>query len=164
MKVTDIYRAFHSMAAGYTRSVQKVSSHAMWKIDIYWGRHKIQETLYKGQWHLNPLQSRHLGTSHSSPSRHQLLRGVSLNLIDSLKCLPFQRWFQFGEKPEVTGHQIWAVGGLNHRGDLMFGQKTLHETWCMSRCMVMMKLPITSCPKPWPSKSSEYFSWRNVQA
>ena len=28
-------------------------------------------------------------------------------------------------KPEVTGHQIWALGGLSHLGDLMFCQKTL---------------------------------------
>ena len=39
----------------------------------------------------------------------------------------FQRWFQFWEKPEVTGCQMWAVGGLSHLGDLMFHQK-LHET------------------------------------
>ena len=36
--------------------------------DIYWRRYKIQKTLYLGQWHLYFLQSRHLGTSHSSPS------------------------------------------------------------------------------------------------
>ena len=40
--------------------------------DIYGRRHKIQEKLYKGQCHLSPLPSRHLGTSHSSPSCHQL--------------------------------------------------------------------------------------------
>ena len=34
--------------------------------DIYWRRYKIQETLYIGQWHCSPLQSRHLRTSHSS--------------------------------------------------------------------------------------------------
>ena len=33
--------------------------------NIYW-RYKIQETVYKGQWYLSPLQSRHLGASHSS--------------------------------------------------------------------------------------------------
>ena len=48
------------------RSVQKVVSHAIWKIDIYWRRYKIQETLYIGQWHFSSLQNRHLGTSHSS--------------------------------------------------------------------------------------------------
>ena len=35
--------------------------------DNYWRRYKIQETLYLGQWHISPLQSRNLGTSHSSP-------------------------------------------------------------------------------------------------
>ena len=29
---------------------------------------KIEETLYIGQWHLSPLQSKHLGMSYSSPS------------------------------------------------------------------------------------------------
>ena len=35
--------------------------------DIFWRRYKIQETLYMGQWCLRPLQSRHLGITHSSP-------------------------------------------------------------------------------------------------
>ena len=78
--------------------------------DIYWRRYKIQETLYLGQWCLSPLQSRHLETSHSSPSHHHLSHHIFLNLNNGLKSLPFQRWFQFWEDPEVTGHQIWAVG------------------------------------------------------
>ena len=61
--------------------------------DIYWRRYKIQETLYTGQWCLSPLQCRHLGTSHSSPICHQLPQCIFLNLINSLKSLPFQRWF-----------------------------------------------------------------------
>ena len=40
--------------------------------DIYWRRYKIQETLFINQWCLSPLQSRHLGTSHSSPSQPQV--------------------------------------------------------------------------------------------
>ena len=84
----------------------------------------MQETLYIGQWHLSPLQSRHLRTSHSSPNWHQLPHRIFLNLTDGLKSLPFQRWFSFWEKPEVTGcweppclvseavrHQICTVGG-----------------------------------------------------
>ena len=43
-----------------------------------------------------------------------LPRRIFLNLINHLKSLPFQGWFQFGEKPEVTGHKIWLIGsGLN---------------------------------------------------
>ena len=98
--------------------------------DIYGRRYKIQETLYIGQWHLSLLQSRHLGTSHSSPNRHQLPRRTFLNLTDGLKSLSFQRWFWFWEKPAVTGHLIWAVEGLNHLDDLMFHQKTLRrDAW-----------------------------------
>ena len=39
---------------------------------IYWRRYKIQKALYIEQWSLSPFQSRHLGTSHSSPNCHQL--------------------------------------------------------------------------------------------
>ena len=46
--------------------------------DIYWRRYKIQGTLYIRQWHLSLLWSSHLGTSHSSPSHHQLLCGIFL--------------------------------------------------------------------------------------
>ena len=52
----------------YMRYAQKVSSHVLWKIERFWRRREIQETLYIGQWHLSRFQSGHLGTSHSSPS------------------------------------------------------------------------------------------------
>ena len=55
----------------------------IWKIDIYWRRYKIQETLYLEQWCLSPLQSRHLGTSHNPPNGHQLPHCIFLNLINS---------------------------------------------------------------------------------
>ena len=113
--------------------------------DIYWRRYKIQETLYIGQWCLSPLQSRHLGTSHSSPNCHQLPHSILPNLTDGLKSLLFQRWFYFWEKPDIAGCQIWAVAGLSHLGDLMLCKK-LHETWCVNRWVVMMKLPISSFP------------------
>ena len=51
---------------------------------------KIQGTLYIGQWHLSPLQSRKLGTSYSSPNCHQLPYCIVLDLINGLKYLPFQ--------------------------------------------------------------------------
>ena len=99
--------------------------------DIYSRRYKIQERVYIGQWHLSPIQSEHLGTSHSSPSHHQLTHHIFLNLIDGLKYLPFQRWFQFWKKPEVTGPQLWAAGGLSHLGDVMFHKKlcTRCDAW-----------------------------------
>ena len=79
----------------YAKSIQKVYSQPCTRKnrDIYWRRYKIQETLCIGRWHLSSLQSRHLGTSHGSPSCHQLPCHIFLNLINGLKSLPFQRWF-----------------------------------------------------------------------
>ena len=71
----------------------------------------MQETLDIGQWCLSRLQSRHFETSLSSSNCHQLPCCIFPNVTDSLKCLPFQWWFYFWEKPEVTGCQIWLYGG-----------------------------------------------------
>ena len=67
----------------------------------------------------------------------------------ALLCLPkshlwSENLFLFkGKKPEVTGHQIWVLGELSHLGDLMFCQKTLHDTWCW-----MGTLSWWSCQSP----------------
>ena len=63
--------------------------------DIYWRIYKIQETLYIGHWCFSPLQRRHLRTSLSSLNHRHLPCCIFLNLMDSLKSLPFLRWFQF---------------------------------------------------------------------
>ena len=58
-------------------SVYKICLESIQPFNINKQRHllkKIQETLYTGQWHLSPLQSRHLGTSHSCPSIMTFLR------------------------------------------------------------------------------------------
>ena len=45
---------------------------------------------------------------------------------------------------KARSHRISNLScrGLGHLGDLMFCQKTLYETWCMSRCIVVLKLSI----------------------
>ena len=58
-----------------------------------------------------------------------------------------------GKAKNHKAPKIWAVVGLSHLGDLMFCQKTLHKTWCMSKCIGMMKLPITSCSELQPFSS-----------
>ena len=60
----------------------------------------------------------------------------------------------FRKKPEVTGHQIWAVVGLSHPGDLMFRKKTLHESdmwagallWCSCQSAVVRRCGLLSHP------------------
>ena len=113
--------------------------------DIYW-RYKTQETLYIGQWCLSPLQSRCLGTSHSSPNLHQL---PPLSFPES------HRWSEFFSLSKVIlvlgKARSHTVPNLGCRGPESSGwfdvlPKTLHETYCMSGCIVVMKLPITKCP------------------
>ena len=43
--------------------------------------------MYIGQWRLSPLQSRPLGTSHSSPNRHQLPYRIFLNQWSEISSL-----------------------------------------------------------------------------
>ena len=66
--------------------------------------------MYTGQWCLSPLQSRYLGTSHSLPIA--ISCPVIFSWISSMiwNLFPFKGDFSFGEKPEVEGRQIWAVG------------------------------------------------------
>ena len=100
----------HTQKKGCPESIQPRN---MKNRHLYWRRYKIQETSYIGQWCLCSLQSRHLGTSHSSPNRHELHCHIFLNLINSLKSFLLERWFWFWEKLEVQGLQMWAVGGLS---------------------------------------------------
>ena len=142
---------------------------------IYWKRHKTQETLYIGQWHLSPLHSGHLGNSDRSPSHHQL----------PPSCFPeSHRWSEIFslskvilvlEKARSCRAPNLGFRGLSHLGDLIFHQK-LHRMWYMSG-HVVMKLPVTSCPLLQPflsycisqlSKNMEivllinYLTWRGV--
>ena len=80
----------HVYIWGMSRSIQPCN---MKNRDIYWIKYKVQEIWYIGQWCLCPLQSRHLGSSHSFPTCHQLPCHIFLNLTNSLKFLPFQRVF-----------------------------------------------------------------------
>ena len=102
-KTRRLWAALDLVCQGLYKLCPKVPSHVLWKIETV-----IEKDV--GQWRLSSLQSRHLGTSHSSPSRHQLLRHISLNLINDLKSLPFQRWFKFWEKPGVIGGWVtWVI-------------------------------------------------------
>ena len=125
-----------------TRSVQKVPSHVIWKVEPF-----IEEDT-RNIVHRTMTPQFKVGTLGPHTASQSPLAALSFFPAShrQSKSLPFQRWFEFGGKPEVSGRQIWAVVGLSHLGDLMFCQKTLHETWCMSGSIVMRKLPITSCP------------------
>ena len=122
--------------------------------DLYWRRYKIQETWYIGQWHLSPLQSRHLRISHSSPNRHQL------------PCCYFPESHQWSEISSLSkmilvlgqarSHRVPNQGCMGAESPGWFGaKKALYKMWYISRHIVTMKLPKMSYPWLWPSESSK---------
>ena len=136
-------------------------SHVKWKTDICWRRYKIQETLCIGQWCLNHFQSRHLGTSHSSPSISSTAQNTAESFVVSPlaaapSCFPESyRWSEISFLSKVIlvsgkarSCRVPNLGcrGAESPGWFKVSPKTLHKMWCMSQSVVMMKLPVTSCP------------------
>ena len=80
--------------------------------DIYW-RYKIQETYIK-QWCLRSLQSRHLGTSHSSPSISSIVQNSLQNpLLESPSAALFWQY-------SWISSMVWNL--LFFKGDFSFGK------------------------------------------
>ena len=126
----------------YMRSVQKLSSHVLWKRDIYWRRYNIQETLYIGHDVSVPFK---VGTWGPHTVLPVTIRCPIVYSWISLMVWNFKGDYSLGKS---QNHREPNLGcrGLSHLGDLMFCQKSLHEMWCVSGCIIMTKLPITSCP------------------
>ena len=99
--------------------------------------------MYKGQWLLSPLHSRHLGISHSSPNHHQLPHCISLTLINGLKTLPFQRWFLVLRKARSPRDPNLSSQGAESPGRAGFTRKlcTSGDAWAGT-------LSWWSCPSP----------------
>ena len=105
--------------------------------DIYWTRYRIQEILYMRQWCLSPLQSRHLGTSHSSPSSHEFSRPIFLNLMRVWNLFPFKGDFTFGKSQSLRAPNVGCKGAespgwfdvsqKNSTGDMMYEQAHCHD-------------------------------------
>ena len=148
----------------YEVCLESIQPYNMKNRHIYWRRYKIQETLYIGQWCLSPLQSRHLGTSHSSPNHHPLPYHIFL-LSYLLSYFPeSHQWSEISSLSKVIlvlgkarSHRVpnLGCGGAESPGWFDVLQNTVHEMSCMSGHVVMMKLPITSCPWSWPCESAE---------
>ena len=106
------------------RSVQKLSSHMLRKRHLLKKIHDARNIVHKTMTSQSP--SKQIYWDLTQFYCHQLPCCSFLNFIVGLKSLHFQRWFQFWEKPEVTGHQIWLLG-LSHLGDLMFCKNSARE-------------------------------------
>ena len=127
----------------YMRSIQKVSIHALWKIDIYWRR-------YKKHWTQDNDTSVPFKVGTLGP--HTVLP-IAISWLIIFSWTHWQSEISFlskvilvlGKARICRTPNLWRLSGVSHLGVLIFCQKTLQETWCMSR-HVVLKLPITSCP------------------
>ena len=137
----------------------------MKKRDIYWRRYKIRETLCIGQWPPSPLQSRHVGTSHSSPSVSSTLQNTLKNpLLESPSAAP--SYFpepHWQSEISSLSKVILVLGKARSRRMPNLGCRGCPVTWviwCLTKklCMrrgaewriVVMKLSITRYPQLWP--------------
>ena len=119
---------------------------------------------------LGPHSSPRVSSTVQSTLKNPLLESpsvallYSLNLIDSLKSLPFQKWFEFWENPEATKCQIWTIQGLSHLGDLMFCQKILCRFIALLAQSFWMQQPYSThahsvaSTTPWPVQCSRHCS------
>ena len=82
--------------------------------------------MYIGQWHLSPLQNRHLGTSHSSPNCHQLPCHIFVNLIDVWNLFPFKGDFSFGKS---QSHRAPNLGCRGAESPGWFDVLPKHSAW-----------------------------------
>ena len=140
------------------RSVQKVFSQVLWKIQIF-----EEDTRYKEHRHHYPMcNDASIPFKVGTLGPHTVLP-ITTNYPS---YFPESQWLSeissFSKVNLVLGKtrsckvpNLGCSGGLSHLGNLIFCWKTLHKMWCISRHVVVMKLPITRCPLLQPSASSE---------
>ena len=77
----------------------------------------------------------------------QLARRITLNCLDVIEPLSFERHFKFWEHPKVAGSYVGTVWWLAKLYNFVFRQKLLHEVrWMRWRVIVVKKL-VTAWPE-----------------
>ena len=132
-------------------SVQKVSSHVLWKIETFIEedtRHKKHCTQDNDA--SVPFKVGTLGPHTVLPvtiSCPVVLSWISLMVWN---LFPFKGNFRSWRSQKLQGAKS-DYRGAGAPGWLDVSPKALHKTWCMSGCVVEMKLPVTgthSCGLP----------------
>ena len=90
--------------------------------DIYLRRHKIQESLYIGQWHLSPLQNSYLGPHMVLPIA--IGCPIIFSWISTMvwNLFPFTSNFSFGKKQKSQGIKSGLWRGL-----------VIWTNWCFAK-------------------------------
>ena len=73
----------------------------------------------------------------------QLARRITLNRLDVVEPLPFERHFQFWEHPKVAGRYVGTVRRLSELYNLEFRQKFLHKIRWMRWHVIVVEKPVT---------------------
>ena len=77
----------------------------------------------------------------------QLARRITLNRLDVIEPLSFERHFQFWEHLKVAERYIGTVRRLAKLYSLVFRQKLLHKVRWMRWGVIVMKKPVTAWPE-----------------
>ena len=123
----NVWIAIHTFFPAFPiRRPGSIEPYAMTNRDMYWRRCKIQETLLIRQWHLSPLQSKHLGTSYSV-----LLIALSCPLVFSISLMvwnvfPFRGDFSLGKTRSHRGPNL-GCRRAESPGCLLFHKKTARD-------------------------------------
>ena len=77
----------------------------------------------------------------------QLARRITLNRLDIVEQLSFERHFQFWEHPKVAGSYVGTVRRLAKLYNLVFRQKLLHKVRWMHWRVIAVKKLVTAWPE-----------------
>ena len=141
------------------RSVQKVSSHVIWKIEIFIDgdtRNIVHRTMMpqspskQAPWDLTRFSQ---SLFHCSKHSAKFFVGIAIScpfifswiLLTVWNLFPIKGDCSFGKSQKSKGAKPGLYGGWIIWVVWNFTKK-LHETWYMSGRVVVMKLPVTSCP------------------
>ena len=163
MLLWHIIKVFYKMDTIYPfyKVHPEVSSHVIWKMETFieqytrYKKHCTQDNDASVPFKVGTLGP-HTGFSVALPL-FKTLKIVCWNCHQLPPYFPESHpWSEISSLSKVIlvlekarSHRAPNLGcgvGGSHLGDLMFHQKALQEMWCMSGCVVVMKLPITSFP------------------
>ena len=77
----------------------------------------------------------------------QLARRITLNRLDVVEPLSFERHFQFWEHPKVARSYVGTVRRIAKLSNLVFHQKLLHKVRWMRWRVIVVKKPVTAWPE-----------------
>jgi len=68
---------------------------------------------------------------------------IRFDVLHGCKTHPLEAHFQSREKPKVTQSEIQRVWWLGDDRNAFFGEKLLHNKWCVAQCIIVMQKPLS---------------------